>query len=99
MLMGQFGQPRANDWPELGLYLPIAQSVQLVAPPNVLVYLPGTQLIHEPPDTLAVPGLQLVHAAEDVEPVCVFCVPAGQLVQLAAPPVGLYVLMGQASHD
>lgn len=47
---------------------------------------------------LVLPAPQLKHAADDVDPVLGLYLPAAQLVQLAAPPVGLYVLMGHAWH-
>ena len=81
--------------PVLGLYLPATQLVQLAAPPVGLYVLMGHawQLW---PATLVDPAPQFEHAPEDVDPVLGLYLPATQLVQLPAPAVGLYVLMGHA---
>jgi hypothetical protein len=70
--------------PELGLYVPALQFVQLPLP-AVFEYLPGTQVVHDvDPAFEKLPAAQLMHVAAEVAPVVVLNVPAMQLVQLPA---------------
>lgn len=68
------------------------------APPLAWVPLPQTEQVDDPAGATE-PGGQATQAAEEVDPVWVFAVPAGQGVQLALPVAGWKVPAAQGVQE